>query len=151
MSRRFVATGAAAIVTLVLATLAVVTLGSHRSTPTLGNASDLQLGPYSVGFGVVRPTQISFGGASTSNFAYVHWSSWGGPRAVARGFEQGGQGGSRTASHGSWLPVEIRASNLGRCGTTFEYRSVTIWGVGTNRSLGSFTTPVCNYPMEDVE
>jgi hypothetical protein len=52
------------------------------ATPVLGSKS---ASPTTEGFAAIRPSNISFGGDSTSGVSSITWESWGGPRAVGAG------------------------------------------------------------------
>ncbi len=57
------------------------TTASHaHGLPTLGRRF-----PHIVGFGVVRPPTISFGGDPTSVVSDIHWSRWGAMEAIGSG------------------------------------------------------------------
>lgn len=68
--------------------MAVCAVGLSLSTGVAGASSTRTLGvahAHVSGFGTVRPSVVSYGGDGQSLVAKVHWSSWGGARAVGHG------------------------------------------------------------------
>lgn len=82
--------------------------------PILFGPIDYKAGPYGEGWGEVAPAVISNGGASASGSIYgIHWRSWGGRVATARGRHP------EFKPHGGYyrrpLVMKLRASRLRRC------------------------------------
>ena len=56
--------------------------GTAAATPVLGSKS---ASSNTEGFDAIRPSNISFGGDSTSGVSSINWESWGGPQALGAG------------------------------------------------------------------
>lgn len=107
------------------------TVTSGGVDPVLGMATDT----YQVGYGEVRPPEISNGGASLSGIVTdIVWDSWGGPTATGTGttahvtpeFPSPGAAPQERAS--------IVAFDLGECDGIFMYRSF-VWFFPQDQSL----------------
>jgi len=109
----------------------VSTAASSGVDPVLGNKTD----SYQVGYGEVRPPEISNGGASLSGIVTdIVWDSWGGPTASGTGttahvtpqFPAPGSAPQERAS--------IVAFDLGECDGVPMYRSF-VWFFPQDQSL----------------
>lgn len=143
--------------TLSLVLLAVVVSASGAmaaTAPTLGLKQTSS--HWGVGFGAVRPSAINFNGDPTSFISKIHWSSWGGRRAVGRGTAGFVWPGFGVADGTRYVGATVVAFDLGRCdgrpayereewyfpqyGETFAPASAG-WNICTGKLLGQ-TSPV---------
>ncbi len=92
---------------------------SAASAPTLGLHTK-----FTEGFGHVRPRVVSYGGDPTSLVAKVHWSSWGGARAVGHGEADWVWPGWCVACGSTNLPATVVAFGLRTCGGHPAYAHV---------------------------
>ena len=79
--------------------------------------------PYLDGFGLVAPTNFSFGGDSQSFVSNITWNSWGGDEATGTGtasYAFPGQAGYQSTPH----PAAVIAFDLGDCGEQLMYQEV---------------------------
>src|SRR4051794_26230209 len=81
------------------------------SAPTLGCPN----APGQKGYGHVRPSVIFNGGDPTGLVTNIHWSTWGGPRAIGRGTGDWGWPGESGARGASETPAVIVAWDRGVC------------------------------------
>jgi len=88
--------------------------------PTLGVAG--AFGPDGVGFGSVRPTEISLGGDPTGTLARISWQSWGGSRATGTSTYVAPD---QTVAQGSQQTATVVAYDLGTCNGGRAYQQVT--------------------------
>lgn len=95
---------------------------SAGSVPTLGVAG--AFGPDGVGFGSVRPTEISLGGDPTGTLARISWQSWGGSRATGTGTSTY-VAPDQTVAQGSQQTATVVAYDLGTCNGGRAYQQVT--------------------------
>jgi hypothetical protein len=106
-------------------TTAPTTAASTTSAPvpTLGQLSGGS-GPYRKGYGEVRPTTFSLGGADpTGTVTNIVWSSWGGSTATGTGTSWYVAPNQITAE-GTSAQVTIVAYQLGICQGKFMYQAV---------------------------
>ncbi len=68
-----------------------------------------------IGFGRVRPKTISLGGDPTGLVQHIHWTSWGGTRAVGYGDAEYDWPGTAVANNGFTSGARVVAFNLGGC------------------------------------
>ena len=101
--------------------------GAAASLPTLGSAHyATRIGGPSPGFGTAAPSRLDANGDPGSVVYSVRWSGWGRTTAFGHGKSYA------PGLHGGWtstlLPVELRASDLGRCraGGPRVYRRLSI-------------------------
>jgi len=111
------------------------------SAPTLGLHQR-----FTEGFGQVRPRDISYGGDETSIVGRVHWSSWGGTRAVGHGTADWVWPGWCVACGSVNLPATVVAFGLRTCGGHRAYAHVEWYfpsrGMTFSPRLG--TENICN-------
>ena len=136
---------------LTLLALVVPASGALASTvPTLGlkQAST----NWGAGFGAIRPSAINFNGDPTSFISKIHWSSWGGSRAVGHGiagFVWPGfarrRRNPRTSVRPSWPSISVHATATRpisvRSGTSpstarRSLRASAGWDICTGKLLG---------------
>ena len=77
------------------------------------------------GLGLARPDGISFGGDEGSFVLDVHWTTWGGPRAMGTGTANWWGPQTRSMSTTVPEPATVVAYDLGRCHGRPAYRKVT--------------------------
>jgi hypothetical protein len=94
--------------------------GSGTST-TLGVAT--AFGPPAVGFGQVRPAEISLGGDPTGLLTGITWQSWGGNQATGTGTSTY-VGPNQTVAQGTEETATVVAFDLGSCGGKPAYQQV---------------------------
>jgi hypothetical protein len=102
--------------TLILALLALVLPASGAlagTVPTLGlkQAST----NWGAGFGAIKPSSINFNGDPTSFISRIHWSSWGGRRAVGHGVAGFVWPGFDVADGTRYVGATVVAFDLGKC------------------------------------
>lgn len=116
-----------------------------RSTvaPVLGKV----YAPGQQGYGQVQPTTIFNGGDPTGRITNIKWSSWGAAQATGTGiadYQAPGQGTADTKPE----QATVVAFNLGKCGSTLMYQSVT-WFFPqhgqTFKSASSHANNTCTY------
>jgi hypothetical protein len=111
------------------------------SVPTLGLHQK-----FTEGFGHVRPRVVSYGGDPTSLVAGVHWSSWGGARAVGQGKADWVWPGWCVACGSVSLPATVVAFGLRTCGGHPAYAHVEWYfpsrGMTFSKTLS--TSNICN-------
>ncbi|HEY6429636.1 MAG TPA: hypothetical protein VIX84_20610 [Acidimicrobiales bacterium] len=91
--------------------------------PTLGVAG--AFGANGVGFGAVRPTEISLGGDPTGILSGISWQSWGGAQATGTGTSTYVAPGQSVAQ-GTQETATVVASGLGTCKGAPAYQQV-VW------------------------
>jgi hypothetical protein len=96
---------------------------SSGAQPTLGVAG--AFGANGVGFGAVRPTEISLGGDPTGILTGITWQSWGGASATGSGTSTYVAPGQTTAQ-GTQQTATVVASGLGTCKGAPAYQQV-VW------------------------
>lgn len=126
------------------------TTAGHRApagpSPTLGVAS--VWGASAVGFGQVRPAEISLGGDPTGVLTGISWLSWGGSTAVGTGTSTYVQPG-QAAAQGVRVQATVEAFNLGTCGGAPAYKSVKWYFPEEGESLATganSTIDACSGP-----
>jgi hypothetical protein len=92
------------------------------ATPTLGVAGAFGAG--AVGFGQVRPPEISLGGDPTGILVGITWQSWGGSQATGSGTSTY-VGPGQTVAQGTDEAATVVAYDLGTCGGSPAYQQVT--------------------------
>ncbi len=114
---------------------------SAASVPTLGLHQE-----FTEGFGRVRPRVVSYGGDPTSLVVKVHWSSWGGARAVGHGNADWVWPGWCVACGSVNLPATVVAFGLRTCNGHPAYSHVEWYfpsrGMTFSRTLGTLND--CN-------
>jgi hypothetical protein len=92
------------------------------SSVVLGSATFAK--PYGEGWGTARPVRIYNGGDPSGLVKEIQWTSWGGRVAIGYGlgwiFKPAGGYYSRP------VLVELRAQNIGRCGSQGAYTQLAI-------------------------
>ena len=78
-----------------------------------------------MGFGTVRPAEISFGGDPTGVLTGVTWQSWGGAQATGTGTSTYVAPG-QTVAQGTQETATVVASGLGTCKGAPAYQQV-VW------------------------
>jgi hypothetical protein len=91
--------------------------------PTLGAAG--AFGPNGVGFGTVRPEEISLGGDPTGILTGITWQSWGGAQATGTGTSTYVAPG-QTVAQGTQEAATVVAYGLGTCKGAPAYQQV-VW------------------------
>ena len=76
------------------------------------------------GFGVVRPSEINYGGDPTSYATKINWSSWGGRRAIGHGIANWVWPGFSIVPGATPVRAEIVAYDLGTCEGAPAYQHV---------------------------
>ena len=99
------------------------TAGAGGVPPTLGVAG--AFGANGVGFGAVRPTEISLGGDPTGILTGISWQSWGGAQATGTGTSTYVAPGQSVAQ-GTQETATVVASGLGTCKGAPAYQQV-VW------------------------
>jgi hypothetical protein len=105
--------------------------GGHETPPPKQTARPgVVLGQYgfvtgAVGWGDAHPVQLNVGGDPALVIHKIRWRGWGSPhaRGVGRASAFNGHGGS---SYQRQVRVELRAYELGRCGSTRAYRNLRL-------------------------
>jgi hypothetical protein len=92
------------------------------TAPTLGVAG--AFAPNGVGFGQVRPTEISLGGDPTGILTDISWQSWGGSQVTGTGTSTY-VGPGQTVAQGSQQTATVDAYDLGTCNGAPAYQQVT--------------------------
>ncbi len=100
--------------------LALVALGVVQASGALaGTVPTLGLkrasANWGAGFGAIRPSAINFNGDPTSFISKVHWSSWGGSRAVGHGIAGFVWPGFAVADGTRYVGATVVAFDLGTC------------------------------------
>ena len=101
-----------------------------KTAPPRTGGKAVVLGEYgfvrgAVGWGDPRPVQINVGGDPALVIHKIHWRGWGSPhaRGVGRASAFNLHGGS---SYPRQVRVELRAYELGHCGTARAYRNLRL-------------------------
>src|SRR4051794_9906841 len=109
--------------------------GGHHASPAPAKtaapgARAVVLGRYgfvtgAVGWGDAHPVQLNVGGDPALVIHKIRWRGWGSPRARGVGLASAfnGHGGS---SYPRQVRVELRAYELGRCGSSRAYRNLRL-------------------------
>ncbi len=92
------------------------------AAPTLGVAG--AFGSGGVGFGQVRPTEISLGGDPTGILSGITWQSWGGSQATGSGTSTY-VGPGQTVAQGTQEIATVVAFDLGTCLGAPAYQQVS--------------------------
>ncbi len=92
------------------------------AAPTLGVAG--AFGTSGVGFGQVRPTEISLGGDPTGILSGITWQSWGGSQATGTGTSTY-VGPGQTVAQGTQETATVVAFDLGTCLGAYAYQQVS--------------------------
>jgi hypothetical protein len=116
------------------------------TSPTLGVSS--AFGPAAVGFGQVRPAEISLGGDPTGLVTGVTWQSWGGSQATGTGTSTY-VGPNQSVAQGTQEMATVVASDLGTCGGNPAYQQVKWYfpqqgetlSTGANSTINACTGP----------
>jgi hypothetical protein len=116
------------------------------TSPTLGVSS--AFGPSAVGFGQVRPAEISLGGDPTGVVTGVTWQSWGGGQATGSGTSTY-VGPNQSVAQGTQEMATVVASDLGSCGGKPAYQQVKWYfpqqgetlSTGANSTINACTGP----------
>jgi hypothetical protein len=116
------------------------------ASPTLGLAS--AFGPPAVGFGQVRPAEISLGGDPTGMLTGITWQSWGQSQATGAGTSTY-VGPNQTVAQGTQETATVVASDLGDCGGNAAYQQVKWYfpqqgetlSTGANVTINACTGP----------
>ncbi len=113
--------------------------GTAGTSPTLGVAS--AWGASAVGFGQVKPAEISLGGDPTGMLTGITWQSWGGDTATGTGMSTY-VGPNQSAAQGAQERATVVASDLGACGGRAAYQHVKWYfpAQGETLSTGANTT-----------
>jgi hypothetical protein len=113
--------------------------GAPGPSPTLGTAS--AWGASAIGFGHVKPAEISLGGDPTGVLTGISWQSWGGDTATGTGTGTYVAPGQVTAQ-GVQAMATVVASDLGTCGGGAAYQEVKWYfpGKGETLATGANTT-----------
>ena len=105
---------------LLLALLVPPSAALAGTAPTLGlKHADPNWG---AGFGAVRPAAIDFNGDPTSFINRIHWSSWGGRRAVGHGVAGFDWPGFAVADGTRYVRATVVAFDRGTCDGHPAYR-----------------------------
>ena len=113
--------------------------GPAGPSPTLGVAA--AWGASAIGFGEVKPAEISLGGDPTGTLTGITWQSWGG--ATATGTGTGTYvGPNQTVAQGTEESANVVASDPGTCGGKPAYQQVKWYfpQQGETLSTGATTT-----------
>jgi hypothetical protein len=113
--------------------------GGSGGMPTLGVAA--AWGPSAVGFGQVKPAEISLGGDPTGLVTGITWQSWGESQATGSGTSTF-VGPNQSVAQGTQETATVVASDLGTCGGAPAYQQVKWYfpGQGETLSTGANTT-----------
>lgn len=138
---------------LLLALLAPGSVALASTAPTLGVKRANST--WGAGFGAVRPSAIDFNGDPTSFIDRIHWSSWGGRRAVGHGVAGFDWPGFAVADGTRDVGATVVAFDRGTCnghpayrreewyfpqyGQTFA-RALAIWDICTGKLLSQQPT-----------
>jgi hypothetical protein len=103
---------------------------AKSARPHAGGGGAVALGQYgfvtgAVGWGDAHPVQLNVGGDPALVIHKIRWRGWGSPhaRGVGRASAFNLHGGS---SYRRQVRVELRAYELGRCGTSRAYRNLRL-------------------------
>lgn len=91
-----------------------------RHLPVLGAPNFVDL----AGFGLIRPTDVSFGGDEGSFTDHIHWVTWGGRRAIGYGQAWMLKPHAKGMTQGSMQPDEVVAYRRGTCDGHHAYRAI---------------------------
>lgn len=92
-----------------------------QTTPVLGSAAFAK--PDGEGWGSARPRRVYNGGDPSGLVTEIQWTSWGSDTAIGYGL------GNIFKPHGGYyhpVVVELRAQNLGHCGSQGAYTQLAI-------------------------
>jgi hypothetical protein len=98
-------------------------------------------GASAVGFGQVKPAEISLGGDPTGMLTGITWQSWGGDTATGTGTSTY-VGPNQSAAQGAQERATVVVSDLGTCGGLAAYQQVKWYfpTQGETLSTGANTT-----------
>ncbi len=113
--------------------------GASGGLPSLGASG--AFGPSGVGFGAVKPAEISLGGDPTGVLTGIAWQSWGGSQATGTGTSTY-VGPDETVAQGTTETATVVASDLGTCKGGPAYQAVKWYfpEEGETLASGSNTT-----------
>jgi hypothetical protein len=114
--------------------------------PTLGVSG--AFGPSGVGFGQVKPAEISLGGDPTGVLGAITWQSWGGAQATGTG-RSTYVGPNQTVAQGLLETATVVAYDLGTCKGATAYQKVRWYFPQQGETLGSgqiSTIDTCSGP-----
>ncbi len=105
-------------------------------------------GPSALGFGQVKPAEISLGGDPTGILTGITWLSWSGDTATGSGTGTY-VGPGQSAAQGVQETANVVASDLGTCGGAEAYQEVKWYfpeqgetlGNGANSTINACTGP----------
>jgi hypothetical protein len=96
-----------------------------------------------VGFGQVRPTEISLGGDPTGVLTGIAWQTWGGDTATGTGTGTY-VGANQSVAQGVAERATVVASDLGTCGGRTAYRFVKWYFPEQGETLSTGSTSTIN-------
>lgn len=120
--------------------------GAAGTAPTLGVAT--AWGASAVGFGQVKPAEISLEGDPTGMLTGITWQSWGGGTATGTGTSTY-VGPNQSAAQGVQERATVVASDLGTCGGGAAYQQVRWYFPEQGETLstgGTTTINACSGP-----
>ena len=101
---------------LILLLLALVVPASAALAGTVPTLGVKQVSTnWGAGFGAIRPSAINFNGDPTSFISKIHWSSWGGSRAVGHGIAGFVWPGFAVADGTRYVGATVVAFDRGTC------------------------------------
>ena len=100
---------------------ATTTTARPGPQPTLGRTGAF---PAGIGFGRVKPAEISLGGDPTGTLSRITWHSWGGSQATGTGTSTY-VGPGQTVAQGASETATVVAFDLGPCKGSPAYQQVT--------------------------
>ncbi|MGC2486168.1 MAG: hypothetical protein WA359_07995 [Acidimicrobiales bacterium] len=105
---------------------ATLAAASHEPIPVLGVLKQGAVSPYAIGWGTVRPKEISNGGDMSSVVVGIRWSTWGGSNVIGRG--EGDYIPDPAKSNKGYGEVAVVvAFDLGKCQGHWAYRSYYVY------------------------
>lgn len=108
---------------LALGTFAALTVWVSNA---MGASVPILAGPWAHGqrgYGRVKPTTIYNGGDPSGLVRLIHWSSWGGPRAIGSGVAEY-IAANQDVAGGSEEPARIVLFQRGTCRGRFAYNAI---------------------------
>jgi hypothetical protein len=115
--------------------------GPPGPAPTLGVAA--AWGASAVGFGQVKPAEISLGGDPTGLLTGITWASWGGSTATGTGTSTY-VGPNQSTAQGVQETATVVASDLGTCAGVAAYQQVKWYFPEQGETLASGSTATIN-------
>lgn len=120
--------------------------GAAGPLPTLGVSA--AWGASAVGFGQVKPAEISLGGDPTGMLTGITWQSWGGSTATGSGTGTY-VGPNQSVAQGTQETATVVASDPGTCGGKSAYQQVKWYfpqhgetlSTGANNTINACTGP----------